>query len=85
MNVKIEKLVYGGEGLGHTEGQTIFVPFVLPGETVAVRPVERKKKFVRGQLQHIITPALERTVAPCPHFAACGGCDYQHIPYEAQL
>ncbi len=85
MNVKIEKLVYGGEGLGHTEGQTVFVPFVLPGETVAVRPVERKKKFVRGQLQHIIMPAAERTVAPCPHFVACGGCNYQHIPYEAQL
>ncbi len=85
MNVKIEKLVYGGEGLGHTEGQAIFVPFVLPGETVAVRPVERKKKFVRGQLQHIILPAPERTVAPCPHFVACGGCNYQHIPYEAQL
>ncbi|MGH9796280.1 MAG: class I SAM-dependent RNA methyltransferase [Candidatus Acidiferrales bacterium] len=85
MNVKIEKLVYGGEGLGHTEGQTVFVPFVLPGETVAVRPVERKKKFVRGQLQHIIMPAAERAVAPCPHFVACGGCNYQHIPYEAQL
>lgn len=85
MNVKIEKLVYGGDGLGHTEGQTVFVPFVLPGEVVAVRPAERKKKFVRGHLQHIITPAAERVVAPCPHFAACGGCNYQHIPYEAQL
>jgi len=85
MNVKIEKLVYGGDGLGHTEGQTVFVPFVLPGEVVAVRPAERKKKFVRGHLQHIITAAAERVVAPCPHFAACGGCNYQHIPYEAQL
>lgn len=85
MNVKIEKLVYGGEGLAHSEGQTVFVPFVLPGEVVAVRPTERKKKFVRGQLQHIITPAAERMVAECPHFAACGGCHYQHIPYGQQL
>ncbi len=85
MNVKIEKLVYGGEGLGHSEGQTVFVPYVLPGEVVAVRPTERKKKFVRGQLQHVLTAAPERTVAACPHFAACGGCHYQHIPYEEQL
>jgi 23S rRNA (uracil1939-C5)-methyltransferase len=85
MNVKIEKLVYGGEGLAHSEGQTVFVPFVLPGEVVAVRPVERKKKFVRGQLQHIITPSAERAVPECPHFAACGGCHYQHMPYPQQV
>lgn len=85
MNVKIEKLVYGGEGLAHSEGQTVFVPFVLPGEVVAVRPTERKKKFVRGQLQHIITPSAERAVPECPHFAACGGCHYQHIPYAQQV
>jgi 23S rRNA (uracil1939-C5)-methyltransferase len=85
MNVKIEKLVYGGEGLGHSEGRTVFVPYVLPGEVVAVRATERKKKFVRGQLQHIVTAAPERAMAACAHFAACGGCHYQHIPYEEQL
>lgn len=85
MNVKIEKLVYGGEGLAHSEGQTVFVPFVLPGEVVAVRPTERKKKFVRGQLQHLITPSPERAVPECPHFAACGGCHYQHMGYAQQL
>lgn len=85
MNVKIEKLVYGGEGLAHSEGQTVFVPYVLPGEVVAVRPVERKRKFVRAQLQHIITPAAERALPECPHFAACGGCHYQHILYAQQV
>jgi 23S rRNA (uracil1939-C5)-methyltransferase len=40
---------------------------------------------VRGQLQHIITPAAERAVPECPHFAACGGCHYQHIPYAQQV
>jgi 23S rRNA (uracil1939-C5)-methyltransferase len=85
MNVTIEKLVYGGEGLGHAEGQTVFVPFVLPGEVVAVRPVERKKKFLRGHVQHVLTPSADRAMPPCPHFTACGGCNYQHIPYDAQL
>ena len=85
MNVKIEKLVYGGEGLGHNEGRTVFVPFVLPDEVVAVRPVATRKKFVRGRVQEVLTASPERTAPPCPHFAVCGGCHYQHIPYEAQL
>jgi 23S rRNA (uracil1939-C5)-methyltransferase len=85
MNVTIEKLVYGGEGLAHSEGQTVFVPYVLPGEVVAVRPVERKRKFVRAQLQHVLTPAAERAAPECPHFAACGGCHYQHMAYPQQI
>jgi 23S rRNA (uracil1939-C5)-methyltransferase len=85
MNVKIEKLVYGGEGLGHHEGHTVFVPFVLPEEVVTVRPVETRKKFVRGHVEQVVTPSPQRAAAPCPYFGICGGCHYQHIPYEAQL
>jgi 23S rRNA (uracil1939-C5)-methyltransferase len=85
MNVRIEKLVYGGEGLGHHAGQTIFVPFVLPEETVRLVPVERKKKFIRGRAQEILTASPDRTQPPCPYFTRCGGCHYQHIPYPAQL
>jgi 23S rRNA (uracil1939-C5)-methyltransferase len=85
MDVKIEKLVYGGEGLGHCEGHTVFVPFVLPEEVVAVLPVERKKKFIRGRVEQVLSPSPRRTPARCPHFAVCGGCHYQHIPYEAQV
>jgi len=85
MTLKIEKLVYGGEGLGHSEGNTVFVPFVLPGEEVAFRPIERKKKFVRAALTQVVTPAADRATPSCPHFTHCGGCHYQHIPYESQL
>ena len=85
MDVRIEKLVYGGEGLGHCDGSTVFVPFVLPGELVRFRAAERKKKFIRGQLLEIVEPAAGRCPAPCPHFTACGGCHYQHMPYEEQV
>lgn len=85
IDVRIEKLVYGGDGLAHHEGQTVFVPFVLPGEQVTVMPLQRKKKFVRGRIEQLRTPSPERSVPPCPHFGVCGGCHYQHIPYEAQL
>jgi 23S rRNA (uracil1939-C5)-methyltransferase len=85
MDITIEKLIYGGEGLAHHDGSTVFVPFVLPAERVAVEAVEQKKKFVRGRVERILQAAPERVTAPCPHFGICGGCDYQHIPYAAQL
>jgi len=85
IELNVEKLVYGGDGLGHHEGHTVFVPFVLPGETVSVEPLERRKKFIRGRIAQIIKPSPDRIDAPCPHFGVCGGCNYQHIPYEAQL
>ena len=82
---KVEKLVYGGDGLAHHEKSTVFVPFVIPGELVRVSPVESKKKFIRGVSEQILTPSAERIAALCPRFTICGGCHYQHIPYEAQL
>ena len=85
MEVRIEKLVYGGDGLAHHDGQTVFVPLVLPGELVRIESVARKKKFARGRLEHIVEPSPERIAAPCPHFGRCGGCQYQHIPYDAQI
>lgn len=85
MDITIEKLIYGGEGLAHHDGSTVFVPFVLPAERVAVEAVEQKKKFVRGRVEQILQAAPGRVAARCPHFGTCGGCDYQHIPYEAQL
>jgi 23S rRNA (uracil1939-C5)-methyltransferase len=85
MEVRIEKLVYGGDGLAHHDGQTVFVPLVLPGELVRIEPGARKKKFVRGRLEQVMEASLERIAAPCPYFGRCGGCQYQHIPYEAQL
>ena len=85
MDVRIEKLVYGGDGLAHHEGQAVFVPFVLPGEEVSVQPIERKKKFVRGRVDRLLSSSPERSIPFCPHFGVCGGCHYQHIPYERQL
>jgi len=85
MEVRIEKLVYGGDGLAHHDGHTVFVPLVLPGELVQIESSERKKKFIRGRLERVVEPSAERVPAPCPHFGRCGGCQYQHMPYEAQL
>jgi len=85
MEVRIEKLVYGGDGLAHHDGHTVFVPLVLPGELVQIESREQKKKFIRGRVERVLETSPERVVAPCPHFGRCGGCQYQHMPYEAQL
>ncbi|MEO5936185.1 MAG: 23S rRNA (uracil(1939)-C(5))-methyltransferase RlmD [Terriglobales bacterium] len=90
MRVKIEKLVYGGEGLAHVEAkdtraQTVFVPFVLPGEEVEVTVAEQKKGFAHARLESVVTPAAERVAAPCPYFLRCGGCHYQHMDYPLQV
>ena len=85
MEVTIEKLVYGGEGLAHHDGSTVFVPFVIPAERVSAAPVEQKKKIVRARVERVLEPSPERAAARCPHYGVCGGCHYQHIPYEAQL
>ncbi len=85
IDVRIEKLVYGGEGLAHHEGHTVFAPFVLPDENVSIEPLEKRKKFIRGRVAQIKTPSADRATAPCPYFGVCGGCNYQHIPYELQL
>jgi 23S rRNA (uracil1939-C5)-methyltransferase len=85
MELTIEKLIYGGEGLAHHDGSTVFVPFVLPAERVSATPVEQKKKFVRARVERILEASPERAAPRCPHFGVCGGCDYQHIPYDAQL
>jgi 23S rRNA (uracil1939-C5)-methyltransferase len=85
LTLSIEKLVYGGDGLAHADGSTVFVPYVLPGEEVRANAKSRKKKLVWAELLEVTTPAKERTKAQCPHFQKCGGCHYQHIPAAEQM
>jgi 23S rRNA (uracil1939-C5)-methyltransferase len=82
--VSIEKLVYGGDGLTHADGNTVFVPFVLPGEGVRATAKTKKKKLIWAKLLEVTSPAAERIAASCPHFQICGGCHYQHIPAPEQ-
>jgi len=83
--LSVEKLVYGGDGLAHTDGNTVFVPYVLPGETVRAAERAKKKKLVWADLQEVTAPSKERVTAPCPHFTKCGGCHYQHIAQAEQV
>lgn len=83
--LSIEKLVYGGDGLAHAEGNTVFVPYALPGEEVRAAPKSKKKKLIWAELLEVRSPAKERVRAKCRHFQKCGGCHYQHISASEQL
>jgi 23S rRNA (uracil1939-C5)-methyltransferase len=83
--LSIEKLVYGGDGLSHADGNTVFVPYVIPGEEVRASSKAKRNKLVWGRLLEVTRPAPHRLKAPCPHFQTCGGCHYQHISAGEQL
>lgn len=85
LQVRVEKLVYGGEGLSHADGHAVFIPFTLPGEVLTVEPVERRRKWIRGRALDVLESSSDRVEPSCPHFGICGGCHYQHISYSAQL
>jgi 23S rRNA (uracil1939-C5)-methyltransferase len=83
--LSIEKLVYGGDGLTHSDGNTVFVPYVLPGEGVRAAAKTKKKKLIWAKLVEVTSPSTERIAPACPHFQVCGGCHYQHIPAPKQV
>ena len=83
--VQIEKPIYGGAFLARVDGKATFVPLALPGEQARVRIVEEKRSYATAEPEEILAAAPERVVPGCRHFGVCGGCQYQHATYEAQL
>jgi 23S rRNA (uracil1939-C5)-methyltransferase len=83
--VRIEKLVYGGWGLGRHEGKVVFVPFAAPGDRLVVKPEIQKKSYLRASAAHLLDAGPGRIEPPCPHFGKCGGCHWQHLEYVRQL
>src|SRR5437588_9398349 len=85
MEVKIERILPGGLGLAHADGQTVMVALAAPGDRLRVR-VERVKGSVTfASIEEIIEPSKDRVEPPCPYFGRCGGCDFQQLSYDAQL
>jgi 23S rRNA (uracil1939-C5)-methyltransferase len=91
MLLSIEKLIYGGDGLARTppgadgRSMAVFVPFVLPGEKIDAEIRQEKPGFARASVAQLIEASPDRVDPRCPYFRQCGGCNYQHIPYQRQL
>jgi tRNA/tmRNA/rRNA uracil-C5-methylase (TrmA/RlmC/RlmD family) len=85
ISLMIHDIAFGGEGVGRIDDFVVFVPFVLVGEAVAAEITEVKKNFARAKLLRVETSSPERVEPECRYFGACGGCQYQHVAYPAQL
>ncbi len=85
MQIQIEKLAFGGAGIGRTEGKVVFVRGGLPGDVLKVRITKEKGRYAEAEIEDMVTPSLERTEPLCPVFGKCGGCQWQHLDYFAQL
>jgi 23S rRNA (uracil1939-C5)-methyltransferase len=92
MKLRIEKAVYGGDGLARiaadeavSAGKTVFVPGTLPGELVEAGIATERRSFASGELGAILEPSPERVVPGCEYVPRCGGCQYQHASAPSQL
>ena len=85
VSLTITDVAFGGEGVARVNDFVVFVPFVLVGEEVEAEITEVKKNFSRAKLLRVVKPSPARVEPACAHFGACGGCQYQHVDYAAQL
>jgi 23S rRNA (uracil1939-C5)-methyltransferase len=85
LEVTIERILPGGLGLAHAEGQTLLVSLAAPGDHLRVRVERMRAGLAFASITEIIRPSPVRVEPPCPYFGRCGGCDFQQLSYEAQL
>jgi len=85
LELVVDDLAFGGEGVGRTDGYVVFVRGGLPGDRLRVRMVESRSRFGRAVIDTVVVASPDRVEAPCPYFGRCGGCRLQHLAYPAQL
>lgn len=86
IQLRVHAIAAGGDGVGRSEGLVVFVPRTAPGDLALVR-IDSVKRFARGTLESVLEPSSDRVTPPCGHYIVdrCGGCQLQHIGYDAQL
>ncbi len=85
LELVIDDLAFGGEGVGRVNGYVVFVRGAVPGDRVRAKLVDARSRFGRAVIESIATPSPDRVEPPCPYFGRCGGCRLQHLAYPAQL
>ncbi len=83
--VRIEKLVEGAWGLARRDAEVVLLRGVVPGETVQIESETKRKGYSEARLGAVLEASPDRVAPPCPVFGLCGGCQLQHVRYEAQL
>ncbi|MGB9720669.1 MAG: 23S rRNA (uracil(1939)-C(5))-methyltransferase RlmD [bacterium] len=85
VQLKIEKLNLGAQGIGFLDGKVCFVDFVIPGEEIEANIIIEKKDYNVAKCIKILKPSPARIEPRCPVFGTCGGCQFQHIDYHTQV
>src|SRR5512133_328687 len=85
LELTIDSLAYGGNGVARLDGFVVFVRRGLPGDRVRARVTKVKRSHAEALATEVLRAGPERVDAPCAHFPACGGCRFQDLAYEAQL
>jgi len=85
VELAIEKMAYGGRGIGRLEGLVVFVHGGIPGDRISARIFKKKREYAEAGMVGLLSPSPDRITAPCPYFGYCGGCQWQHVAYERQL
>src|SRR6185503_6442137 len=85
VDLRIDSLAYGGNGVARLNGFVVFVRRGLPGDLVRARVTKVKRSHAEAEAVEVLEPGAPRVDAPCIHFPACGGCRYQDLAYESQL
>jgi 23S rRNA (uracil1939-C5)-methyltransferase len=85
IELDVESLAYGGNGVARLNGFVVFVRRGLPGDRVRARVTKVKRSHAEALATEVLRPGPQRVEAPCAHFPACGGCRFQDLEYAAQL
>ena len=84
VELAIEALAAGGDGVARREGVTVFVARAAPGDRVRARVREVRRRFARAEIAEILSPGPMRREAPCPYYSRCGGCSWLHVDEAEQ-
>src|SRR6201984_1683528 len=85
LELDVDSLAYGGNGVARLDGFVVFVRRGLPGDRVRARVTKVKRSHAEALATEVLRPGPERVDAPCAHFPACGGCRFQDLAYAGQL
>jgi len=83
--VRIHDVAAEGNAVARVDEMVVFIPFGAPGDVVDVKLTKKKKSYAEGQIVRVVEPSPERVAPRCEHFTVCGGCRWQHLPYDVQL
>lgn len=84
-NVEITGVAAEGKSIARVDDMVVFIPYGAPGDVVNIKLDKKKRSYAEAHIVDMVKPSPDRVTPACEHFGVCGGCKWQHIPYESQL